>query len=106
MNEAYKVTKLADYPLDSVKAFYLATLGGAQAVGLGDRIGTLEPGHEADFVVLDPKVTPLLAQRTARVADIEQLLFVLAVMGDDRAVRAAYVAGELAHDRDTAPTSS
>ncbi|MGY5053874.1 guanine deaminase [Streptomyces sp. 900105755] len=106
MNETYKVAKLAGYPLDSVKAFYLATLGGAQAMGLDDRIGTLEPGHEADFVVLDPKATPLLAQRAARVADIEELLFVLAVLGDDRAVRATYVAGELAHDRDTAPTGS
>ncbi|WP_106960138.1 guanine deaminase [Streptomyces microflavus] len=102
MNEAYKVAELSNYPLDSVKAFFLATLGSAQAMGIDDKVGTLEPGHEADFVVLDPKATPLLAQRTARVSDIEELLFVLAVMGDDRAVRATYVNGVLAHDRDHA----
>ncbi|MER5769699.1 guanine deaminase [Streptomyces sp. NPDC001985] len=103
MNEAYKVAELSNYPLDSVKAFYLATLGGARAMGIDDRVGSLDPGHEADFVVLDPRATPLLAQRTSRVEAIEELLFVLAVMGDDRAVRATYVAGALAHDRDTPP---
>ncbi|WP_190124055.1 guanine deaminase [Streptomyces inusitatus] len=106
MNEAYKVAELANYPLDSVKAFFLATLGGARAMGLGDRVGSLASGHEADFVVLDPRATPLLAQRTSRVEDIEELLFTLAVMGDDRAVRATYVAGVLAHDRDTPSASA
>ncbi|MFC9156660.1 guanine deaminase [Streptomyces bauhiniae] len=104
MNEAYKVAKLSSYPLDSRKAFFLATLGGARAMGIDDKVGSLEPGHEADFVVLDPGATPLLARRTARAADIDELLFVLAVLGDDRAVRATYVAGALAHDRDAVPT--
>ncbi|MFI5998080.1 guanine deaminase [Streptomyces sp. NPDC051362] len=102
MNEAYKVAELSNYPLDSIKAFYLATLGSAQAMGIQDKVGSLDVGREADFVVLDPRATPLLAQRTSRVEDIEELLFVLAVMGDDRAVRATYVGGVLAHDRDTA----
>ncbi|MFE2039851.1 guanine deaminase [Streptomyces sp. NPDC059477] len=106
MNEAYKVAELSNYPLDSLKAFYLATLGGAQALGLDDRIGSLTPGHEADFVVLDPRATPLLDQRTARVDDIDELLFVLAVMGDDRTVRATYVNGALAHDRDAAASAA
>ena len=100
MNEAYKVAELSNYPLDAVKAFFLATLGSARAMGIDDRVGSLEPGQEADFVVLDPRATPLLAQRTARVDGIEELMFVLAVMGDDRTVRATYVAGALAHDRD------
>ncbi|WP_274536231.1 amidohydrolase family protein [Streptomyces sp. MJM1172] len=95
------MAELSNYPLDSIKAFYLATLGSAQAMGIADKIGSLQPGREADFVALGPKATPLLAHRTARVDDIEEeLLFVLAVMGDDRTVRATYVAGSLAHDRD------
>ncbi|GGZ95838.1 guanine deaminase [Streptomyces subrutilus] len=106
MNEAYKVAELCNYPLDSVKAFFLATLGGARALGIDHQVGSLEAGHEADFVVLDPRATPLLAQRTSRVGDIEELLFVLAVMGDDRTVRATYVNGALAHDRDAAPGPS
>ncbi|UNO40802.1 guanine deaminase [Streptomyces sp. MST-110588] len=99
MNEAHKVARLTGYPLDGVRAFHLATRGGAQAMGLQDRIGSLEPGHEADFVVLDPKATPLLSRRASRAQGVEDLLFALALLGDDRAVRATYVAGRLAHDR-------
>jgi guanine deaminase len=100
INQAYKVAKNAGYPLDAIRAFYLATRGGAQAMGLEDVIGSLQPGHEADFVALDPKATPLLAQRASRAESIEELLFVLATLGDDRAVKATYVAGTLAHHRD------
>ena len=60
MNEAYKVAELNTYPMNSIKSFYLATLGGANALDLGDKIGSLAVGKEADFVVLDPKATPLL----------------------------------------------
>jgi guanine deaminase len=49
--------------------------------------------------VLDPRATPLLALRTARADSIEDVLFALMTLGDDRAVRATYVAGGLAHER-------
>jgi guanine deaminase len=51
-------------------------------------------------VVLDPKATPLLAFRESRSRSLEETLFVLMTLGDDRAVRAAYVAGALAHARE------
>ena len=35
------------------EALYLATLGGAKALGLADRIGNFEPGKDADFVIAD-----------------------------------------------------
>jgi guanine deaminase len=35
------------------EALYLATLGGAQALGLSDQIGNFESGKDADFVVVD-----------------------------------------------------
>ena len=41
------------------------TAGAAQALGLEGVVGNLLPGCEADFVVLNPKATPLLARRTA-----------------------------------------
>lgn len=102
MNEAYKVAELSSYPMDSLKSFYLATLGGAEALDIADDVGSLEVGKEADFVVLDTKATPLLEYRSERAKDTEELMFVLSIMADDRAVAATYVAGEIAYERSPA----
>lgn len=99
MNEAYKVAELTAYSMDAVKSFYLATLGSAQALDLADRIGSIAVGKEADLVVLDPRATPLLTFRSARAESTEELMFVLSILGDDRAVAATYVAGKLAYRR-------
>lgn len=93
---AHETAMLRGHGLDPVHGLYLATLGGARAIGLADRVGSLAPGHEADVVVLDPAATPALARRTARAESIGDLLAALLVLGDDRAVRATYVAGCLA----------
>jgi guanine deaminase len=100
MGEAYKVAQLQSRPIDVIEAFFLATLGGARALALDDRLGTLAAGREADMVVLDPNATPLLAFRNRRSRSITETLAVLATLGDDRAVRATYVAGKLAHTGD------
>lgn len=105
MNEAYKVAELDNYPMNSVKSFYLATLGGAEALDLADEIGSLAVGKEADFVVLDPNATPLLSYRAGRAESTQELMFVLSIMADDRAVAATYVAGALAHTGDDDATS-
>jgi len=88
INEAYKIAALNAAPISAFEALYLATLGGARSLG------------EADIVVLEPKATPLLAFRENRSRSLEETLFVLMTLGDDRAVRATYVAGALAHARD------
>lgn len=102
LNEAYKVVAMTGRKLDARRAFWLATAGGAHALHLDDRLGRLAPGFEADIVVLDPKATPLLAFRTGHCADIDELMFVLMTLGDDRAVRATWVAGQCVYDRDRA----
>lgn len=99
MNEAYKVAQLRKFPLDAVHAFFLATLGGARALNLDDKLGTLEVGKEADFVVLDPLATPLLKERMRFTGGIEEQLFVLMTMGDDRSIAATYIAGRKAYGR-------
>jgi guanine deaminase len=62
-------------------------------------IGSFAAGAEADFVVLDPKATPLLERRSARTNSLEELLFALALLGDDRTIAATYAAGKLVHER-------
>ena len=100
LGSAYGVAQLNGAPISPVEGFFLATLGGARALDLDDRIGTLRLGNEADVIVLDPAATPLLAFRNARAQSVEEKLCVLMTLADDRAVRATYVAGTLAHDRD------
>ncbi len=96
---ACNVAQMKGRPLDPLRAFYLATLGGARALGLDDRIGSFSTGREADFVALDPAATPLLARRLSGVSDIRETLFALMVLGDDRAVARTWIAGAVAHDR-------
>lgn len=102
LNEAYKVAALSGTRLDAIRAFYLATLGGARALYLDDRLGQVKPGFEADLIVVDPRATPLLAFRTGYCAGLEELLFTLMIMGDDRAIRATWVAGQPVWQREMA----
>jgi len=69
------------------------TAGAAQALGLQGVVGNLTPGHEADFVLIDPQATPLLARRTQQASTLEEFLFALIVLGDDRAIRRTVIAG-------------
>ncbi len=62
------------------------TAGAARALGLGGVVGNLQPGCEADFVVLNPSATPLLARKTEQARNLAELLFALIVIGDDRVV--------------------
>jgi guanine deaminase len=98
LGEAYKIGQLRGTTLDPFRALYLATAGGAHALGLADRIGGLQPGQEADFVLLDPAATPLLARRTIG-AGLAEKLFALQILGDDRAIARTYIAGRCAWTR-------
>ena len=92
--EGYKVLQLQRQSWPALSAFHMMTRGNAQALGLGDRIGRIEPGLEADLVVLDARATPAMAHRMESVdGSLEEELFALMTMGDDRAVAATYVAG-------------
>lgn len=68
------------------------TAGAAQALGLDGVVGNLQPGCEADFVVLDPKATPLLARKTSNAGSLAELLFGLIVLGDDRVIERVFIA--------------
>lgn len=100
--EGYKVLQLNGQSWPAAEAFYRMTLGNARALSLDDRIGSIEAGKEADLIALDPHATPALAHRIeAAAGDIEVELFALVALGDDRAVRQTYVAGEPRKGRDS-----
>lgn len=99
LGEAYKVQQLQGVSLSPAYALYLATLGGAKALSLDDKLGSITPGKEADFALLDPAATPLLARRTALRGEPLDTFFALMTLGDDRAIAATYVNGACVHRR-------
>jgi guanine deaminase len=93
MRSAHEVARLKGEPLTALQLWYWASRAGAVALGWHEQAGMLEEGFDADFIVLDPRATPLLARRTARTESFEEVLFALIVLGDDRAVRETFIAG-------------
>ena len=84
----------AGLSLSPQELWWQHTAGAAAALGLEGVVGNLQPGCEADFVVLDPAATPLLARKTANAASLDELLFSLIVLGDDRVVERAVIAAD------------
>src|SRR6185312_13395435 len=96
MDEAYKIQQLLGERLNPLESYYYMTLGNAEALSLAGSIGTLEPGTEADLVVLNAGATPAMALKMEVVKTLPEELFLLQTMGDDRAIIETYVAGKAA----------
>ncbi len=95
MAACYEIAMLRDQTaLHPMQLLWLATAGGARTLHVGDKIGTLAPGYEADLAVLDLASTPAIAQRAARAGDIWDATFPTIMMGDDRAIADVWVAGQ------------
>ena len=94
MAAAYEVAQLRGVALHPSALLWLATEGSARSLRIADRVGTLAPGTEADFITIDLGSTPAIAQRSARAADIWEAVFPTIMMGDDRAVTGVWVMGE------------
>ncbi|MDP5219072.1 guanine deaminase [Ruegeria sp. 2205SS24-7] len=93
LNEGYKVLQLQGQSLHPLQAFHWATRGNACVLGMEDKIGTLDPGTEADIVVLNARSTEAMALRMDRAETLSEELFILQMMGDDRAIEEVYVSG-------------
>ncbi|MDY6483140.1 guanine deaminase [Acinetobacter faecalis] len=102
LNEAYKVQQLQGDKLSAFEALYHATIGGAKALDLDEKLGNFNIGKEADFVVLDLKPTAIQALRQERAKGIDDSLFALMTMGDDRNIHSTYVFGQLAYRKNNA----
>ena len=99
VNEAYKVQQLQGDKLSAYESLYHATLGGAKALDLDDKLGNFNVGKEADFVVLNLKPTALQQLRQSRAKSLEDSLFALFTMGDDRNIEATYIYGQKAYSQ-------
>ncbi|SMF02942.1 guanine deaminase [Pseudobacteriovorax antillogorgiicola] len=93
LNEAYKIMQLQGKKLSAFKGLYLATLGGAESLSIDHLIGNFKEDKEADFVVLNWDATKLQKLRMSRSTTLEDRLFALMMLGDDRNIEATYVDG-------------
>ncbi|KPQ08196.1 MAG: guanine deaminase [Rhodobacteraceae bacterium HLUCCA12] len=93
MATAYEIGQLNGGALHPAQLWWLATAGSAAALGLEDRIGRLQPGMEADLIVVDLASTPAIGQRMRRAETLWEALFPTIMMGDDRAIVATWVNG-------------
>ena len=100
MHAAYTVGRQSagktGYSLSAEHLWWLHTAGAAKALGLQGVVGNLTVGCEADFVVLNPQSTPLMARRTAAADSLQEQLFAMIVLGDDRLIEQVVVNGRLA----------
>ncbi|RDE09078.1 guanine deaminase [Pelagibacterium lacus] len=96
LDEGYKVLQLRGQRLSPIESFFMMTLGNARALGLDHVIGALEPGAEADMVVLDARALPHMRLKMEQAESLSEELFLLQTCGDDRVVVETYVAGEAA----------
>lgn len=78
---------------DPLEMLRLATLGGARALGVDDRIGSLETGREADMIVVDPR--PTLPPAGEDSDDPAELMSRLVFRERQGMVRGAWVRGRL-----------
>ncbi len=101
LHEAYKVSQLKGYNMSPLQSFYMATLGSAKSLYLDHKLGNFETAKEADFIVIDPNATPLMQRRMSHCEGLEDELFALMILGDDRNIKATYIMGECCHQRDT-----
>ena len=93
--EAYKVVQLRGQHWSALEAFYAITLGNARALGLEDEIGTPRARHRGGHGgARRARDAGHGASHGDRRGDLAEELFVLLIMGDERAVRATYVMGE------------
>jgi guanine deaminase len=100
--EADRATALG--PIPPVEWLAAATLGGARALGIDDRIGSVEPGKEADLIAVDPALTAPLPGLD--VDEPDDLVSRLIFRPHPEMVRAAWVRGRLLPDGRSAGGSS
>ena len=99
MADAYKVQAMAGQRLTAWKALHASTLGAAQALGLGDEIGSLDVGRMADVCVWDWAAGPVAQRRMEVARSLHEQAFAWMTLADERNLVASWVGGLLRHQR-------
>lgn len=99
--QAYLMQRIAPdgFPLDAARMLYLATLAGAEALGLADQTGSFLPGKSADFVYLRPPQTSPLAAVVDHAENPERVLAALFTLAGQESVREVRVGGAVVYER-------
>jgi guanine deaminase len=100
MADAYKIQALAGERLTAWKALHAATRGAALALGLGDELGTLEPGRMADVCIWDEAVGPVATRRASVARTLHERVFAWMTLADERNLVEAFVAGHSSYRRE------
>jgi guanine deaminase len=98
---AYEVQMLAadGCRLTPAHLLWLATRAGAEALGLGDRIGDLSPGRDADFLLLRPPSGGTLAAALRRAGSAEEALGAVFTLAREESVAEVRVSGGAVYTR-------
>ncbi|MDO8826848.1 guanine deaminase [Methylophaga sp.] len=99
MRAAYEVGQLQGHSVHPLTAFYWVTLGNAKTLKLDSYIGNFERGKEADFIVLNPNSTSVMSYRYSLCETLEEKLFAMMCLGDDRLIEKTYILGKKVHDK-------
>jgi guanine deaminase len=97
LSEAYKIMQLQGKKLSAFKGLYLATLGSAESLNIDDKVGNFIAGKEADFIALNWAATDLQQLRLKNAKNLQDKLFALMMLGDERNIQSTYVAGKLVY---------
>ena len=103
MADAYKVQALAGQRLTAWCALHAATRGSAHALGLGDEIGSFEPGRLADLCVWDWAVGPVALRRQQVARGLHERVFAWMTLADPTHLVSTRVAGIERWQRDDPP---
>ena len=100
MKAAYEIAQFDNYSLTPFEAFYILTIGGAEALHLEDKIGRIAPGYEADLTIINLESTNIIKNRIKHANELAEILFLQIILADDRAIRATYANGNKVYKND------
>jgi guanine deaminase len=99
--QAYLMQRVAAdcVTLDAARILYLATLAGAEALGLASEVGSLCPGKAADFVYLRPPSGSVLEAVLQHASGTNDMLSALFALADEESVQQVRVDGAIVYPR-------